>query len=206
MEAALCERSDVVLVGGGNSAGQAAVYLAEHAARVYMLVRGQDLSNSMSRYLIDRISNSPNIEVLYQTELCALRGDRSSGLLGAGWRNRRDGSVCNRDIRNLFLFIGADPDTRWLEGCGVTMDANGFILTGADAATTGTSVPRPLETSVPGVFAVGDVRAGSVKRAGGASGEGAAGIAPSLQHLAFSRSLNSFRRAGTNAEASALRL
>jgi thioredoxin reductase (NADPH) len=184
MEAVLCEGSDVALVGGGNSAGQAAVYLAGHAARVYMLVRGEDLSYSMSRYLIDRISNTPNIEVLYQTELCAVREDRSSGLLGAGWRNCRDGSVCDRDIRNLFLFIGADPDTRWLEGCGVTMDANGFILTGADAAATGTPIPRPLETGVPGVFAVGDVRAGSVKRAGGAIGEGAAVVALIHLHLA----------------------
>jgi thioredoxin reductase (NADPH) len=184
MEAVLCERSDVALVGGGNSAGQAAVYLAGHAAHVRMLVRGEDLSNSMSRYLVDRISNTPNIEVLYHTELCAVRGDRSSGLLGAAWRDRHDGSVCNRDIRNLFLFIGADPDTRWLEGCGVTTDANGFILTGVDAASTGAPVPRPLETSVPGVFAVGDVRAGSVKRAGGAIGEGAAVVAQIHQHLA----------------------
>ncbi len=183
MEAVLCEGADVALVGGGNSAGQAAVYLAGHAARVCMLVRGEDLSRSMSRYLVDRISNTPNIEVLYQTELCVVRGDRSSGLLGVGWRNRRDGSVCDRDIRNLFLFIGADPDTRWLEGCGVTMDANGFILTGAEAASRGAPAPRPLETSAPGVFAVGDVRAGSVKRAGGAIGEGAAVVAQIHQHL-----------------------
>jgi len=148
-----------------------------------MLVRGEDLSKSMSRYLVDRISNTPNIEVLYKTELCAVRGDRSSGLMGVGWRNRRDGSVCDQDIRNLFLFIGADPDTRWLEGCGVTMDANGFILTGPDAASTGALAPRPLETSAPGVFAVGDVRAGSVKRAGGAIGEGAAVVAQIHQHL-----------------------
>jgi thioredoxin reductase (NADPH) len=91
--------------------------------------------------------------------------------------------VCDRDIRNLFLFIGADPDTRWLEGCGVTMDANGFILTGADVASTGAPAPRPLETSAPGVFAVGDVRAGSVKRAGGAIGEGAAVVAQIHHHL-----------------------
>jgi thioredoxin reductase (NADPH) len=182
MEAVLCESSDVALVGGGNSAGQAAVYLAEHAARVCMLVRGRDLSNSMSRYLIDRISNTPNIEVLYQTELCALRGDRSSGLQGASWRDRRDGSQRDRDIRNLFLFIGADPATRWLQGCGVATDANGFVLTG-DAVATGAPLPRALETSVPGVFAVGDVRAGSVKRVGGAIGEGAAVVVQIHQHL-----------------------
>jgi thioredoxin reductase (NADPH) len=183
MEAALCEKSDVVLVGGGNSAGQAAVYLADHAARVYMLVRGQDLSNSMSRYLIDRISNAPNIEVLCQTELCALRGDRGSGLLGVSWRDRRGAGQCDRDARNLFLFIGADPETRWLEGCGVATDANGFVLTGADAAAPGAAAPRSLETSVPGVFAVGDVRAGSVKRAGAAIGEGAAVVVQIHQHL-----------------------
>jgi thioredoxin reductase (NADPH) len=183
MEAALCEKSDVVLVGGGNSAGQAAVYLADHAARVYMLVRGQDLSHGMSRYLVDRISNAPNIEVLCQTELCALRGDRGSGLLGVSWRDRRGAGQCDRDTRNLFLFIGADPETRWLEGCGVATDANGFVLTGADAAAPGGPVPRSLETSVPGVFAVGDVRAGSVKRAGGAIGEGAAVVVQIHQHL-----------------------
>lgn len=184
MEAALCAQSEVALVGGGNSAGQAAVYLASHAARIYMLVRGQDLSNSMSRYLIDRISNTPNIEILAHTELCALRGDRASGLTGASWRDRRDGSQCDRDIRNLFLFIGADPETRWLEGCGVATDANGFVLTGPEAAVTGAPSPRALETSVPGVFAAGDVRAGSIKRVGGAIGEGAAVVAMIHQYLA----------------------
>lgn len=184
MEAALCEKADVVLVGGGNSAGQAAVYLAGHAARIQMLVRGPDLSHSMSRYLIDRIANTPNIEVLHQTELCALRGDRASGLVGASWRDHRDGSLCDRDIRNLFLFTGADPETRWLEGCGVATDANGFVLTGTNAAAQGGHMPDALETSVPGVFAVGDVRAGSTKRVGGAIGEGAAVVGFIHQHLA----------------------
>jgi len=184
LEAGLCKGTDIALVGGGNSAGQAAVYLADHAARVYMLVRGQGLSNSMSRYLIDRISTKPNIQVLNQTELCALRGDRGSGLSGASWRNRRDGSTCDRDIRNLFLFIGADPETGWIEGCGVRTDAKGFILTGVDAAANGEAMPRTLETSVPGVFAIGDVRAGSVKRVGGAIGEGAAVVAQIHRHLA----------------------
>ena len=184
MEAALCKDCDIALVGGGNSAGQAAVYLARHAAHIFMLVRGKDLSHSMSRDLVDRILDAPNIQVLAQTELVALRGDRGSGLLGASWRNRQDGSVCDRDLRHVFLFIGADPETRWLEDCGIAKDANGFILTGADAAAAGGTVPRPLETSVPGVFAVGDVRAGSVKRVGGAIGEGAAVVTQIHQHLA----------------------
>ena len=184
MEAGLCKDCDIALVGGGNSAGQAAVYLARHAAHIFMLVRGKDLSHSMSRYLVDRILDAPNIQVLAQTELVALRGDRGSGLLGASWRNRQDGSVCDRDLRHVFLFIGADPETRWLEDCGIAKDANGFILTGADAAAAGGTVPRPLETSVPGVFAVGDVRAGSVKRVGGAIGEGAAVVTQIHQHLA----------------------
>jgi thioredoxin reductase (NADPH) len=183
MEAALCEGAEVALVGGGNSAGQAAVYLADHAARVHMLVRGRDLSHSMSRYLVDRISDTPNIEVLPRTELCTVRGDRATGLLGASWRSAADQSLRDGDVRHLFLFIGAQPETRWLEGCGVATDANGFILTGADAATGRVPTPRALETSVPGVFAVGDVRAGSVKRIGGAIGEGAAVVALIHQHL-----------------------
>ena len=186
MEAALCERSEVVLVGGGNSAGQAAVYLAAHAARVYMLVRGDDLS-SMSRYLVDRIANTPNIEVLFKTGLCAVRGDRSTGLIGVSWRDRHDASTSDCDTRNLFLFIGADPETQWLEGCGVRMDANGFVLTGAEAALSAGSLLSALETTVPGVFAVGDVRAGSVKRAGNAIGEGAAVVAQIHRHLAQRR-------------------
>jgi len=184
MESALCEKTEVALVGAGNSAGQAAVYLAARADRVYLLVRGEDLSRSMSRYLVDRITAAPNIEILRNTELCGLRGDRGTGLEGVSWRDRRDGSVCDRDIRHLFLFIGADPETRWLDGSGVVTDANGFVLTGADTSQTGQQIPRALETSVPGVFAVGDVRAGSVKRVGGAIGEGAAVVAMIHQHLA----------------------
>jgi thioredoxin reductase (NADPH) len=187
MEAALCEGCEVALVGGGNSAGQAAVFLAQHAARVFMLIRGDSLSHSMSRYLVDRISTTPNIQVLAQTELSALRGDRGSGLVGASWRNRSDGGQCNRDVRHLFLFIGADPETKWLEGSGVATDANGFILTGAEGAAAGQPMPRALETSVPGVFALGDVRAGSVKRVGGAIGEGAAVVGLIHQHLAGAR-------------------
>jgi len=184
MEAALCEDCEVALVGGGNSAGQAAVFLAAHARRVFMLVRGDDLKRSMSQYLIDRISTTQNIQVLAQTELHSLRGDRASGLVGATWRDRRDGPLCSRDIRHLFLFIGADPETQWLEGSGIATDVNGFILTGPDAAMEGGGTPRSLETSVPGVFALGDVRAGSVKRVGGAIGEGASVVGLIHQHLA----------------------
>ena len=184
IEATLCARSEVALVGGGNSAGQAAVYLASHASRVYMIVRGEGLSATMSQYLVDRIANTPNVEVLTHTELCGLRGDRGSGLVGASWRNRRDGRERDCDVRNLFLFIGAEPETRWLEGCGVQTDGHGFVLTGADVAGATASSARALETSVPGVFAVGDVRAGSVKRVGGAIGEGAAVVAMIHQYLA----------------------
>jgi thioredoxin reductase (NADPH) len=186
-EASLCAGAEVALIGGGNSAGQAAVYLAEHAKRVFLLVRGPDLSSSMSQYLIDRIAHTTNIELFTHTELRQLRGDRAVGLQGAIWRDRRDGRVWDCDVRHLFLFIGADPETAWLEGCGVAVDANGFILTGADSALPISPLPRALETSVPGVFAVGDVRTGSVKRVGGAIGEGAAVVAMIHQYLSAHR-------------------
>jgi len=183
-EASLCADAEVVMVGGGNSAGQAAVYLASHVRRLYMLVRGPDLSASMSRYLIDRIANTPNIELLPHTELLDLQGDATTGLTGARWRDSRDGHVWSCDFNNLFLFIGADPETNWLKGCGVEVDANGFVLTGIDAGPPGQATRHALETSVPGVFAVGDVRAGSVKRVGGAIGEGASVAAALHRHLA----------------------
>lgn len=182
-EAAACAGSEVALVGGGNSAGQAAVYLAGHAARVHMLVRGASLATTMSRYLIDRISNTENIEIHTHSTVCTLRGDQSTGLAGIGWTtSRRDGQppqVFDRDLRNLFLFIGAEPDTAWLRACGVAVDGNGFVSTGGAQALG-------LETNIPGVFAVGDVRSGSVKRVGGAIGEGAAAVAMIHQYLAQS--------------------
>ncbi|QPF71991.1 FAD-dependent oxidoreductase [Roseateles sp. DAIF2] len=185
VEAKLCAQSEVALVGGGNSAGQAAVYLSGHAEKVYMLVRGPDLAASMSRYLIDRIAHTPNIELLTHTELSSLRGERAGGLTGATWRDRRDGREWDCDTRNLFLFVGAEPETRWLEGCGVAVDAQGFVCTGPAAEPqAGAYLPGPLETSVPGVFAVGDVRSGSVKRVGGAIGEGAAAVASIHRYLA----------------------
>lgn len=186
LEAKLCADSEVALVGGGNSAGQAAVFLAQHAAKVYMLIRGPGLAASMSRYLIDRIAATPNIELCTHTALMRLDGDPRTGLQGIGWKCLTTGQEDSCDqLRQLFLFVGADPETGWLEGCGVSVDAHGFVLTGPDA-TSLVHRPAALETSVPGVFAVGDVRSGSVKRVGGAIGEGAAAVAMIHQFLAGS--------------------
>ena len=191
LEAKMCTDCEVVLVGGGNSAGQAAVFLSAHASKVHMMVRGSGLAASMSRYLIDRIEAAPNIRLWTNTELVELEGQLPSGLSSVKWRQGgRDGEVHERELRNVFLFVGADPETRWLEGCGVAVDTHGFVLTGTDAVTDKDGrllrgrVPNPFETSVRGAFAVGDVRAGSVKRVGGAIGDGAAAVALIHQHLA----------------------
>jgi thioredoxin reductase (NADPH) len=175
IEARLCKGEDVVLVGGGNSAGQAAVFLSAHAAKVRMLVRGPGLAESMSRYLIDRIAATPNIELMTETEIVALAGPPVGGVERVRWRNRRSGVETEAPIRNVFLFIGADPATEWLRGCGVAVDKAGFVTTGAQA--NGAAPTSQLEASVPGVYAVGDVRSGSVKRVGGAIGEGAQVVA-----------------------------
>jgi len=184
-EAQLCRGAQVVLVGGGNSAGQAAVFLSQHAAKVHVLVRGPSLAASMSRYLIDRIAATPNIELKPHTELTQLRGAATEGLAGVTWRNHQTGIEEERSLRNVFLFVGAEPETAWLQGCDVAVDAHGFVLTGAAAGgpLDGAS-SAPLESSLPGVFAVGDVRSGSVKRVGVAIGEGAAAVAQIHQHLA----------------------
>jgi thioredoxin reductase (NADPH) len=185
LEAKMCARAEVVLVGGGNSAGQAAVFLAQHASKVFILIRGGSLAASMSRYLIDRIEATPNIELRPHTELTQLHGDLVDGLTAVTWRNNETGVEEKRPIRHVFLFVGADPETRWLEGCGVALDKHGFVLTGqATASHAAGHVPAPLESSVPGVFAVGDVRSGSVKRVGGAIGEGAAAVALIHEYLA----------------------
>src|SRR5712672_1852530 len=177
IEAKLCAAQDVVLVGGGNSAGQAAVFLSGHARKVTMIIRGGGLGASMSRYLIERIEATPNIELMFNTEISALEGDEASLLRRIRLRSRLSSDEDSADIRNLFLFVGADPATGWLDGCGVTLDRAGFVVTGAQSEQNqGRPVP-PLETSVPGVFAVGDVRSGSVKRVGGAIGEGAQVVA-----------------------------
>src|SRR5215218_2482831 len=178
VEAKLCVDQDVVLVGGGNSAGQAAVFLSGHARKVYMIIRGGGLGASMSHYLIERIEATPNIELIFNAEVVGLEGEDAS-LRRVRWRSRLapDDVQSFDNMRNLFLFVGADPATGWLEGCGVKVDRAGFVLTGVQ---NGQNSERPvplLETTVPGVFAVGDVRSGSVKRVGGAIGEGAQVVA-----------------------------
>jgi thioredoxin reductase (NADPH) len=178
LEAKLCAGEEVALVGAGNSAGQAAVYLASHAKKVWMIVRGRDIADSMSRYLVDRIAGQPNIEVLTQTNISALEG-RDGAIETIRWRDK-SGNETSRAIAHLFLLIGAAPNTKWLAGSGVATDPKGFILTGADA---GNDV-KPLETSRPGVYAIGDVRLNSVKRVGAAIGEGAQVVAALHAYLA----------------------
>ena len=168
IEGRMCAGQEVALVGGGNSAGQAAVFLASHVAKVWMLVRGEGLAATMSKYLIDRIEANPRIELRTRTEISALEA-REGRLHGITFRSR-DGETTTRPIRNVFLFLGADPCTEWLQGCGVAVDGKGFVTTGVNGCDS-------LETNIPGVFAIGDVRAGSVKRVGAAIGEGAAVVA-----------------------------
>jgi thioredoxin reductase (NADPH) len=177
VEARLCAEQDVVLVGGGNSAGQAAVFLSGHARKVQMIIRGGGLGASMSRYLIERIEATPNIELMFNAEVVALEGRDDSSLERVRWKSRLAGDETTENIRNLFLFVGADPATGWLDGCGVTLDRGGFVVTGAQSDLNQRRLVPQLETSVPGVFAVGDVRSGSVKRVGGAIGEGAQVVA-----------------------------
>jgi thioredoxin reductase (NADPH) len=166
IEARLCAGEEVALVGGGNSAGQAVVFLAPQVKRLHLIVR-RPLAQTMSRYLVDRIAALPNVELHVGAEIAALDGD-ASGLAAVTFRNRADGSTHTRSLRHLFLFIGADPNAGWLEDC-VETDGKGFIVTGAGG--------RSLETSKPGVFAIGDVRSGSTKRVAAAVGEGAAVVA-----------------------------
>lgn len=182
LEAKLCGGQDVALVGAGNSAGQAVVYLASQGARVSLLVRGGSLAASMSSYLVERISGLRNVEVLLQTTVSALEG--SGGVLEAvRWRHVPSGKETRRALRHLFLFIGADPNTAWLSGSEVALDAKGFVRTGADAGAG----RRLLETSQEGVFAIGDVRSGSTKRVAAAVGEGAQVIATIHAYLARTR-------------------
>ena len=177
IEARLCAEQEVVLVGGGNSAGQAAVFLSGHARKIHMVIRGGGLGSSMSRYLIERIEAAPNIELVFNTEVVALEGTKDVALERVRWRSRLSGECSTADFRNLFLFVGADPATGWLAGCGVMVDRAGFVVTGAQCKKNQGQLVSALETSVPGVFAVGDVRSGSVKRVGGAIGEGAQVVA-----------------------------
>jgi thioredoxin reductase (NADPH) len=181
VESQLCTDEEVIVVGGGNSAGQAAVFLANGCRRVNILVRSDGLANSMSRYLIRRIEETPNITLHVRTELTALDGkDR---LERVSWRNATDDAVTQRDIGHVFLMTGAVPNTRWLQGC-VPLDDRGFVRVGSDLRPEDLSAPRwPLsrapylmETGVPGIFAVGDVRSGSVKRVASAVGEGSISV------------------------------
>ena len=182
MESQLCGGDEVVVIGGGNSAGQAAIFLAETAQKVYMLVRGKTLAETMSRYLTQRITTHPVIELHLETELVSLEGE--SHLERVTWLDRSSGERVTRDIRHVFVMAGASPRSDWLRGC-VALDQQGFVLTGRDLDPMLASAPqtwtldRPpqmLETSLPAVFAVGDIRSGNVKRVASAVGEGAISI------------------------------
>lgn len=184
LETRLCKGHEVILVGGGNSAGQAAVFLAGHAARVRMLVRRDGLAATMSSYLVERIAATPNIDLHTCAEIAGLV-DTEQGLERVQVRDLRTGLETDFDIRHVFLFIGADPNTGWLHGSAVELDRNGFICSGSDVtARAGVRPRRMLETSMSGVFAIGDVRAGSTKRVAAAVGEGAAVVSQIHQHLA----------------------
>jgi len=179
VEAKLCEGEEVALIGGGNSAGQATVFLAPKVKRLHLVVRGDGLEASMSRYLIDRIKALRNVELHTKTEIVALEGDQVTGLTGAVFRCKTTGETHACPLRHIFLFIGADPNANWLEQC-VDVDGKGFVITGSKFAAGNGAIgrpPLPLETSKPHVFAVGDVRAGSTKRVAAAVGEGAAVVA-----------------------------
>jgi thioredoxin reductase (NADPH) len=181
MEAQLCGGEEVIIVGGGNAAGQAAVFLAESAKRIHMLVRSANLDDKMSRYLIRRIEETPNIVVQPYTEIMALQGD--DHLESVRWRNNQTGLSEEHMIRHVFLMTGADPNTGWLDGC-IALDSKGFIKTGQDLSPENLSAahwplarqPYLLEASLPGIFAVGDVRGGSIKRVASAVGEGSIAI------------------------------
>ena len=182
MEAQLCIGEDVIVVGGGNAAGQAAVFLAQTAAHVHMLVRSDGLASTMSRYLIRRIEENPAIELRTRTEIVGLEGDNH--LDRVRWQDHRSDQVETRDIRHVFMMTGAVPNTHWLDGC-VALDGDGFIKTGPelsheDLLAAGWPLARSpylLETSRPGVFAVGDVRRGNIKRVASAVGEGSIAVA-----------------------------
>lgn len=188
IESQLCAGEEVCVVGGGNAAGQAAVFLAQSARHVHMLVRSDGLADSMSRYLIRRIEENPRITLRTQTEIVGLEGE--DHLETVRWCQRNDGTTEHQNIRHVFVMTGAAPSTRWLDGC-IALDAHGFIKTGSDLSSEDLSAahwplprsPHLLETSKPGVFAVGDVRAGNIKRVASAVGEGS--IAISFVHQAL---------------------
>jgi thioredoxin reductase (NADPH) len=177
VEAKLCKHENVVLVGGGNSAGQAIVYLASHARQIDVLIRKAGFESTMSRYLIDRIDSLPNVNVHPHSEIGALDED-DAGLASIRLKSRCPAGFDRFDSRHLFLFTGAEPNTAWLRACGVALDPHGFVLTGTGDASCS------LSTSVEGVYAIGDARAGSTKRVAAAVGEGAAVVAQIHQWLA----------------------
>jgi thioredoxin reductase (NADPH) len=187
LEARLCRDEEVVVVGGANSAGQAAVFMSSQARHVHVLVRGSGLATTMSRYLIRRIEETPNITLSPYSEVVGLEGDDRLRVIR--WR-KKDGTIVARNIEHAFLMIGAEPNSRWLEGC-VALDEKGFVKTGTDVTRENlaharwplTRAPLLLETSRPRVFAVGDVRSGSVKRVASAVGEGS--ICVQLVHRAL---------------------
>jgi len=182
MEGAFCTNEELIVVGGGNSAGQAAVFLARFARHVHVVIRGDGLSASMSDYLIRRINAAANITLHTRTQIVALSGE--SRLEGIRWD--RQGQIEHKSIRHVFLFLGAQPNTRWLGEC-VALDKDGFVLTGADTGDKWKAdrPPHDLETSRPGIFSAGDARSGSVKRVAAAVGEGAAAIQAVHQYLAL---------------------
>jgi len=182
MESQLCEGVETAVVGGGNSAGQAAAFLSQTAGKVHLLVRKGELSSTMSRYLIQRLEENPAVELHFQTEITRIEG--GDHLERVTWRDRRSGTESTHAIRHVFIMTGASPRTAWLRGC-LALDGKGFIVTGRDLDAVGPGenppwplerAPQMLETSLPGVFAVGDVRAGNVKRVASAVGEGAISI------------------------------
>jgi thioredoxin reductase (NADPH) len=188
VESQLCRDEEVIVVGGGNSAGQAAVFLAQTSKCVHMLVRSSGLAASMSRYLIQRVEKNPAIDLRTCTEIIGLEGENH--LERVTWRDKQTGKTETREIRHVFVMAGAAPNSRWIDGC-MLLDSKGFIKTGTDLsrddlAATGwpvTRSPHHLETSLPGVFAVGDVRAGNVKRVASAVGEGSIAVASIHQVL-----------------------
>jgi thioredoxin reductase (NADPH) len=188
VEAQLCRDEPVAVVGGGNSAGQAAVFLAQTCAEVHVLVRGAGLADTMSRYLIQRLEDSKTVRLHARTQIDLLEG--AAQLERVRWRHLDTGAVETHAIRHVFLMTGADPNTQWLKGC-VVLDDKGFVKTGADLRQTELDQagwplarrPEMLETSRPGVFAVGDVRSGSVKRVASAVGEGS--VCVQLVHRAL---------------------
>jgi len=187
IETKLCAGQEVALTGAGNSAGQAVVFLAEKVEKLWMVVRGRSLEDTMSQYLIDRIRALPNVEVLLRTEICALEGGEGE-LKRVRWRNRDTGVESERAIGHVFSFIGADPNTDWLTGCGIALDDKGFVITGANGA-------HLLATNRDGIFAVGDIRCGSVKRVAAAVGEGSTVVSAIHAYLARQRATDAQKAA-----------